>query len=73
MASYGTRILRFSVRRFGRFCSHTSGSLTYLLTQSTASAGRMPIHNKPRQPMELYSNPYAEGPFGAHGDAKQSA
>ncbi len=52
----GARTSRCCSRCFLRFSSQTSGSFTYLRTHTTASAGRMPIHSMPRQPMESLNN-----------------
>ena len=51
MTISGARTSRPDSRCFLRFSSQTGGSFTYLRTQTTLSAGRMPIHNMPRQPM----------------------
>src|SRR6185312_90920 len=51
----GARTSFFCSRCFLRFSSHTSGSLTYLRTHTTARAGRTPIQSRPRQPMESFN------------------
>ena len=56
IAISGACTSRCCSRCFLRFSSQTSGSFTYLRTHTTDNAGRMPIHNMPRQPMESLSS-----------------